>query len=52
MLPDRIQLCHRYNTITNTWRKDFGELPDGRLNPSLIIIDQFLFCIAGLGDTN
>ena len=49
--PEMLVGCFKYSIVENIWSK----LPDlyyGRISPNLMIMDEKLYCVAGLGETN
>ena len=44
--PQSFIECDRYNIKTNEWHA-MPDLPEGRVNPSLIVLQHTLYCIGG-----
>ena len=50
-LPLTLTDCDYYCTLTDTWQQ-LPNLPEGRMNVSLVIISNCLYCIGGIGSTS
>ena len=47
--------CDRYFVNEEMWATDNfipPDLPEGRTNPSLVVLDDYLYVIGGLGDSS
>ena len=47
-IPDSLSSCEDYNIVKNEWG-NMPDLPEGRIGPSLLIINHVLYCIGGVG---
>lgn len=50
-LPRTLKNCNYYCTLTDSWN-ELPSLPEGRMNASLVIISNCLYCIGGIGLTS
>ena len=46
--PDSLTDCDDYNVLEDKWDL-MPSLPQGRIGPSLIVVNQTLYCIGGVG---
>ena len=46
--PDSLTSCDDYNVVKNEWGS-MPDLPEGRIGPSLLVINHVLYCIGGVG---
>jgi hypothetical protein len=46
--PDSLTSCDDYNVVRNEWGS-MPDLPEGRIGPSLLVINHVLYCIGGVG---
>ncbi len=48
--PDSLTSCDSYNMFKDEWNS-MPDLPEGRIGPSLLVVNHTLYCVGGIGRT-